>query len=55
MVGAAYTRRCRAMPSTELTLRNQGVKKVDFLLGKKWFKGLVPVGNDLETLRLQVI
>jgi len=55
MVGAAYTRRCRAMPSTELALRNQGVKKVDFLLGKKWFKGLVPVGNDLETLRLHVI
>lgn len=54
MVGVAYTKRCRAMPSAELALRNKGVKKVDFLLGKKWFKGLVPVGDDLETLRLHV-
>ncbi|KIM49204.1 hypothetical protein M413DRAFT_438369 [Hebeloma cylindrosporum] len=55
MVGVAYTKRCRAMPSAELALRNKGVKKVDFLLGKKWFKGLVPIGDNLETLRLHVI
>ncbi|KAF8902058.1 hypothetical protein CPB84DRAFT_1846478 [Gymnopilus junonius] len=48
LVSRAYTKRCRAVPTAELMLRNQGVKKIDFLLGKVWFKGLQRVGDVVK-------
>lgn len=52
-VSKAYTRRCKAMASTTM-IRNEGVKRVDFLLGKVWFRGLARVGEGLENLKLIV-
>ena len=49
-VSRAYTKRCRAHPGIELMLQNQGVKKIDFLLGKIWFKGLRGVGDILKLI-----
>ena len=41
-VARAYTRRCRALgPEFVNSERNQGVKRVDYLLGKVLFRGLV--------------
>jgi len=40
-VSKAYTRRCRAVPNLEILQRNEGVKKVDFLLGRVMFRGLL--------------
>ncbi|KAF8149414.1 hypothetical protein B0H34DRAFT_733675 [Crassisporium funariophilum] len=53
-VSRAYTKRCKAMPSTEVMVRNQGVKRVDFLLEKVMFRGLVRVGEGLENWKLIV-
>jgi len=50
LVSRAYTKRCRAIPTAELMLRNQGVKKIDFLLGKIWFKGLQRVGDIVKLI-----
>ncbi|KAJ7077610.1 hypothetical protein C8R44DRAFT_863226 [Mycena epipterygia] len=58
-VTRAFTQRCRAeavrsgvppaqLRDREVALRNQGVKRVDFLLGKTVFKGLVRVPGDPE-------
>lgn len=52
-VSKAYTKRCKAMASTTM-IRNEGVKRVDFLLGKVWFRGLARVGEGLENLKLIV-
>jgi hypothetical protein len=52
-VSRAYTKRCKAMASTTM-IRNEGVKRVDFLLGKVWFRGLARVGEGLENLKLIV-
>ncbi|THV02865.1 hypothetical protein K435DRAFT_775321 [Dendrothele bispora CBS 962.96] len=40
-VARVYTKRCKAMGSLEAVERAQGVKRIDFLLGKVWFRGLV--------------
>jgi len=53
-VSKAYTKRCKAMASTTM-IRNEGVKRVDFLLGKVWFRGLARVGEGLENLKLIVM
>ena len=55
-VSKAYTRRCRAMPSREMLLRNQGVKRIDFLKDHSEFKGLVrvPGVGGLERVKLIV-
>ncbi|KAF9050561.1 hypothetical protein BJ165DRAFT_1342478 [Panaeolus papilionaceus] len=47
MVTRAFTERCAVMPDNEvgLSVRNQGVKRLDFLLGKVWFKGLKRVSD----------
>ncbi|KIY62925.1 hypothetical protein CYLTODRAFT_403940 [Cylindrobasidium torrendii FP15055 ss-10] len=43
MIGRAYARRCRSMgPQYEAAERAQGVKHVDYLLGKVLFVGLTP-------------
>jgi hypothetical protein len=52
-VSRAYTKRCKAMASTTM-IRNEGVRRVDFLLGKVWFRGLARVGEGLENVKLIV-
>jgi len=52
-VSRAYTKRCKAMSSTTM-IRNEGVRRVDFLLDKVWFRGLARVGEGLENLKLIV-
>lgn len=41
----AFSRRCASFGSLELQARNDGVKRVDFLRGKVWFRGLVPTAE----------
>ena len=53
-VARAYTKRCRSAASQEMMIRAQGVKKVDFLLEKVWFKGLLRIGESYEQMRLVV-
>lgn len=53
-VARAYTRRCRTAATQEMMLRAQGVKKVDFLLDKVHFKGLLRIGDSYEQMRLVV-
>ena len=50
-VSRAYTKRCKAMGSTTM-IRNEGVRRIDFLLDKVWFRGLARVGEGLENLKL---
>jgi len=38
-VTKAYTKRCRAAGSFETAERAQGVKRVDYLLDRRWFRG----------------
>ncbi|KAF8815375.1 hypothetical protein BYT27DRAFT_7194595 [Phlegmacium glaucopus] len=52
-ISRAYTKRCKAMGSTTM-IRNEGVRRVDFLLDKVWFRGLARVGEGLENLKLIV-
>jgi hypothetical protein len=53
-VARAYTRRCRAVPHLAQFEASQGVRRVDYLLDRVVFRGLVRVhGVDgFETLRL---
>lgn len=51
-VSRAYTRRCKSYPHMEMVERSQGVKKVDFLLDKVWFKGLVRSAESYEVMKL---
>ena len=53
-VSKAYTKRCKTMGPDQLKHRNQGVKQVDFLMGKTKFRGLVKVGDSHEHLKLLV-
>jgi len=50
-VSRAYTKRCKALGSTTM-IRNEGVRRVDYLLGKIWFRGLARVGEGLENLKI---
>lgn len=45
-ISRAYTRRCRAIPSMEELLAAQGVRRVDYLLRKCMFAGLVRAQGD---------
>lgn len=47
-VSKAYTRRCDTFQSVEHLERNQGVRRVDYLLGKNLFVGLVPAGSSQD-------
>ena len=53
-VNQAYINRCKATPTMESLLKGQGVKKVDYLLDKVWFKGLVGTDNGPTVLKLVV-
>jgi len=52
-ISRAYTKRCSAMGSATL-IQNEGVKRVDYLLDKVWFRGLVRTGEGLENLKMIV-
>lgn len=53
-VAKAYTKRCKALGPAALAYQNQGVKNVDYLLGKTRFRGLVNVGESIEEMKLLV-
>jgi len=54
-VNEAYLRRCKSEgPTEQERLKNDGVKKVDYLLDKIWFKGLIRTGAGREMLKLMV-
>jgi len=56
-VSRAFTKRCKLLPQEEDSEIKRGVKRVDFLLNKVWFKGLVPVpghGMGFEVAKLIV-
>ncbi|KAJ4490171.1 hypothetical protein J3R30DRAFT_3653581 [Lentinula aciculospora] len=52
-VTKAYYRRCRSAGSFESTERAQGVKRIDYLLDRKWFRGCV-LDWDAGVFRLVV-
>ena len=47
--------RYKTMPTMESVLKNQGVKKVDYLLEKIWLKGLTRMGDGLDMLKLIIL
>jgi hypothetical protein len=51
-VSRAYARRCRAAGSVEMLERSQGVRRVDFLLERVWFKGLIRSGDGWEGMKM---
>ncbi|CAA7271776.1 unnamed protein product [Cyclocybe aegerita] len=51
-VAKAYTKRCKSFAPGELTLLNQGVKQVDFLKGRVWFKGLLKAPDGSLHMKL---
>lgn len=55
-VARAYTRRCRSMPSVAELEASQGVKRVDFLLDRFMFRGLVraPGGDGYDEWKMIV-
>lgn len=55
-VARAYTRRCKSIPSVAQFEASQGVRRVDYLLDKVMFRGLLRVagGNGFDTLKLVV-
>ncbi|KAF9532252.1 hypothetical protein CPB83DRAFT_847518 [Crepidotus variabilis] len=54
LVSQAYTKRCKRLGPGELAYRTQGVKQLDFLLGKTKFRGLVPTGDSIESFMIVV-
>jgi hypothetical protein len=50
----AYVRRCRASGS-DWAMRQEGVKRVDFLLGNTWFKGFTWLQSENEIKRLKLL
>ncbi|KAG6844260.1 hypothetical protein H0H87_008353 [Tephrocybe sp. NHM501043] len=45
-VGKAFTKRCKAIPTTFDDERADGLKRVDYLLGKTMMRGLLRVGHS---------
>jgi len=52
-VSQAFTARCQSAPTMQEVLRSEGVKKVDYLHERIWFKGLLRT-SDPEVLKLVV-
>lgn len=53
MVTGVFTTRCRSMGRMEMAVRSDGVKRVDFLHGKRWFRGIT-LTNDPKVLKFHV-
>lgn len=53
-VARAYTKRCNSSPHTEDLQRTQGVKRVDFLLERVWFKGLLRDGDRWDRMKMVI-
>jgi hypothetical protein len=53
-ISQAYTARCASAPSMEHLLKSDGVKKVDYLLDKLWFRGLIKTHDGPDVLKLVV-
>jgi len=55
-IARAYTRRCRSIPSVAQLEASQGVKRVDFLLDKFIFRGLIRAhgGDGYDEWRLVI-
>jgi len=53
-VARAYTKRCRSSPHTEDLQRTQGVKRVDFLLERVWFKGLLRDRDRWDRMKMVI-
>jgi hypothetical protein len=55
-VARAYTRRCKSIPSVAQFEASQGVRRVDYLLDKNRFRGLLrhSSGDGFETFKLVV-
>lgn len=51
-VSRAYAHRCRRSGTMEMIERGNGIKRVDFLLDKVFFKGLVRTGESWESMKL---
>ena len=52
-VARAFQRRCKSVgPQGQMQLRSMGVKRVDYLLDKLMFRGLVRTEEGLEQLKL---
>jgi len=54
-VARVYTKRCKGFGVSEMLQRSQGVKRVDFLLGKVWFKGLTRQVEGLDVLKMHLV
>ncbi|PPQ86842.1 hypothetical protein CVT25_012561 [Psilocybe cyanescens] len=55
MISRAYTKRCKIWTSRNYgSVRNGGVKKIDCLLGKVFFRGLVRTGDAVGTMKMIV-
>ncbi|KAF9050867.1 hypothetical protein BDZ89DRAFT_594305 [Hymenopellis radicata] len=50
VVAKAYTRRCNALGPAAAKEKERGIKRVDFLVGKVLFRGLVNDGRGLKVL-----
>ncbi|KAF8645331.1 hypothetical protein AX16_007906 [Volvariella volvacea WC 439] len=53
-VAKAYERRCALLPQLELVQKSQGVKRVDFLRKKIWFRGLVRMPQGINVMKMIV-
>jgi hypothetical protein len=53
-IAKAYTVRCKALGSAEAIEKSQGVRRIDYCLGKVWFRGLTRVGDGMEVLKLHL-
>lgn len=53
-IAKAYTTRCKALGSAEAIERSRGVKRIDYALGKVWFRGLTRAGEGLDVLKLHL-
>ncbi|KAF5330312.1 hypothetical protein D9619_005786 [Psilocybe cf. subviscida] len=56
-VSNAYTNRFKAVRGymDERAVRNDGVKRVDFLGGRRWFKGVSRTAEGVDTFKLHVV
>ncbi|KXN82295.1 hypothetical protein AN958_02727 [Leucoagaricus sp. SymC.cos] len=53
-IARAYTARCKALGTAEVIERSYGVKRIDYCLGKVWFRGLTRSGEGMDVLKLHL-